>query len=86
MPHSELWCSVNRHAAIHICLTIFAVLCVGAHMLAVIKIAACDGHFLIMNQQTIHNMAPIGFDGQQSLVPRFVRDLDIWGRILHAGA
>jgi hypothetical protein len=61
MTIRELWAAVNRYVAIYICLAMFAALCVGAHMLAVMMIAACDGHFLVMNEQTTHNMALIAF-------------------------
>jgi hypothetical protein len=61
MPCSKLVWSLNRHGTIYLCLAVFAAFCVGAHMLAVIKIVACDGHFMVMNQQTINNMALIEF-------------------------
>ena len=61
MTLSNLWCSVNRHTGIYVCLTIFAAICVATHMLAVMVIGGCNGHFVNMNEQTIHNMALIAF-------------------------
>lgn len=59
MTFRQAWHAVNRHAAIHICLTFFALICLTMHTLAVMKIDVCGGQFTIMNERTVRNLALI---------------------------
>ena len=61
MTIRQAWRAVNRHAAVWVCLALFAAACVAAHLFAVFRIDLCDGQFALMDQMTVRSLALVGF-------------------------
>jgi hypothetical protein len=53
--------TINKHAAIYICLGVFFALSRFAHNMALMRMESCKRQFLLMNDETTHSMSMIDF-------------------------